>query len=273
MIRLTIAEFKRLIARRMTLLFPAVLALLFVGGITIAYFVISNDDDNSPDFVIDMAGGSDASGILDIIAFLIPVMAFVIGASSIGADVKTGMLEQLLTWEPRRLRLLVARSIAGFTGVGIAAVILSIIFVALLFGLAAATGTTGGTDSDFWGRVLVAVLRSGLAAGLFAIFGIGVTLLVNSSVGSIVGFMIYFFIIENFLLGAFLPKVAAYLPITNTSAFAAGVDVERVEGSVFSEDFETVVSHDYVTAGIILAAWTIGAAVLAGLVFTRRDVD
>ncbi len=272
MISLQRSELKRLFARRMTLLFPTVLMLLILGGTVIAYFVISNDDDNSPDFVNDIAGGPEATDILGLISFLIPVMAFVIGASSIGADLKTGMVEQILTWEPRRLRFFAARSVACFVGVGLAAMVVAVFFVGLMFGLAAATGTTGGTTGDFWQAIAVSVLRTGLAAGLFAIFGLGVTLLVNSSVGAIVGFVIYFFIIENFLLGAFLPKVAAYLPITNTSAFAAGVDVERVEGSVFTEDVQTVVSHGYVTAGVILAFWTCLAAVLAALVFRRRDI-
>lgn len=100
MIPLLRSETKRLFARRMTLLFPGVLMLLILGGTVIAYFVISNDDDNSPDFVNDIAGGLEATDMLGLIAFLIPVMAFVIGASSIGADLKTGMVEQILTWEP-----------------------------------------------------------------------------------------------------------------------------------------------------------------------------
>lgn len=272
MISLLRSETERFLARRMTLAFPAVLMLLILGGTVIAYFVISNDDDNSPDFVEDIAGGIEATEMLGLIGFLIPVMAFVIGASSIGADLKTGMVEQILTWEPRRLRFFAARCIAGFVGVAIAAMAVAVVFVALMFGLAAATGTTDGTTTEFWIRVTVSILRSGLAAGLFAIFGLGVTLLVNSSVGAIVGFVIYFFIIENFLLGAFLPRVAAYLPITNTSAFAAGVDVERVEGSVFVEDVQVVVSHGYLTAGLILAGWTLLAAVLAAVVFSRRDI-
>ena len=272
MIPLLRSETKRLFARRMTLLFPGVLMLLILGGTVIAYFVISNDDDNSPDFVNDIAGGLEATDMLGLIAFLIPVMAFVIGASSIGADLKTGMVEQILTWEPRRLRFFAARCFAGFVGVAIASILVSIVFVGLMFGLASATGTTDGTTAEFWTNVGIAVLRTGLAGGLFAIFGLGVTLLVNSSVGAIVGFVIYFFIVENFLLSAFLPKVAAYLPVTNTSAFAAGTDVERVVGSVFTENVQTVVSHGYEVAGLILAAWAVSAAVLAALVFRRRDV-
>ena len=271
MIQLTLAESKRLWARRMTRFFPAILAVLFIAGIVIAYFVIDNDDDNTPDFVTDIAGGIEANEVLGPIATLLPIMAFVIGASYIGADVKTGMLEQILTWEPRRLRLLVARSIAGFTGAAMLAMALAVFLVALLWGLAAATGTTDGTSGEFWGNVAMAVVRTGAAAGLFLLFGLGITVLVNNSVGAIVGFVIYWFIVENFLLGAFLPKVAVYLPITNADSFASGSDVERIEGSVFG-DFEIVSHHGFQTAGVILAAWTIASVAASSVVFTRRDI-
>ncbi len=271
MINLTLAESKRLWARRMTRFFPAILAVLFIAGIVIAYFVIDNDDDNMPDFVVDIAGGLDANEIRGPIATLLPIMAFVIGASYIGADVKTGMLEQILTWEPRRLRLLIARSIAGFTGAAVLAMALATFLVALLWGLAAATGTTDGTTGEFWGNVVQVIVRTGIAAGLFLLFGLGITVLVNNSVGAIVGFVIYWFIVENFLLSAFLPRVAVYLPITNAGSFASGADVERIDGNVFG-DFEIISHHGYRTAGVILAAWTIASVVVAAAVFTRRDV-
>ncbi|MEZ5230290.1 MAG: hypothetical protein R2710_27580 [Acidimicrobiales bacterium] len=89
MMRLLIADTKRFYARRMTLFFPAAIALLMIAGIVIAYFVIENGDSN-PDFVNDMAGGVSATAILGPVANLLPVMAFVIGASFIGADLKNG---------------------------------------------------------------------------------------------------------------------------------------------------------------------------------------
>ena len=273
MIRLITAEFKRLMFRRMTLFFPAILAAFMAGGILIAYFVINNNDD-SPDFVNDIAGGVDAPDILGLVANLLPIMAFVIGASYFGADAKTGMIEQLLTWEPRRLRLLGARVISVFLGVGVIGALLSVFFVALLFGLAAATGTTDGTSAELWGNIGLGILRTGAAVGLFAVFGLGVTVLINNSVGSIVGFIIYWFIIESFLIAAFLPKVAAYLPITNAAAFGSGNNVERVEGSVFSEEGpDFIVSHGYLTAGLILAGWTALSVAVAALAFSRRDID
>jgi ABC-2 type transport system permease protein len=274
MIRLITAEFKRLMYRRMTLFFPAILAVFMVIGVVIAYFVIDNDEGNSPDFVNDIAGGVDAPDILGLVASLLPIMAFVIGASYFGADAKTGMIEQLLTWEPRRLRLLGARVVSVFAGVGVIGALLSVFFVALMFGLAVATGTTDGTSGELWGNIGLGVARTGVAVGLFAIFGLGITVLINNSVGSIVGFIIYWFIIESFIVSVFLPKVGVYLPITNAGSFGSGSDVERIDGNAFSQEGpDLVVSHGYLTAGLILAGWTALGVLLAAIAFSRRDID
>lgn len=273
MIRLWSAEFARFWARRMTRFFPLGLAAAFVVGILIAYLVITNDD-TTIDFLDDVAEGVEAKGVLGPITIVLPLMAFVLGASYIGADAKTGMLEQILTWEPRRLRILGVRLVSSLLGVAVLAMALSVLLVGLLIGLVVATdGTVDGLTSEFWWNLAVIVVRTGLSAGLFACFGLGVTLLIDSSIGSIVGFVIYWFVIENFLISAFLPRVGVYLPIANANAFATGNDVERIEGSVFSGDFELVFSHTYRTAGVVLMAWVLAAVVPAALVFVRRDID
>ncbi len=275
MIRLISTEFRRLMSRRMTLGFPAGTALLIAGGVVIAYFVIENgkeDGDAGPDFIADIAGGVELTSLFQPIAFLIPLMAFVIGASYFGADVKTGVIEQILTWEPRRLRLIAARVVSAIVGVAILAMILTIFFVILMYGLAASTGTTGGLTGEFWGNLAGAIVRLGIAAGLFAAFGLGITVIVNNSLASIVGFVIYFFIIDG-VIGAFLGSVAPYTPVTNTSAFASATDVEKIEGSVFVEDVSTVFVHGYRTAGLIMAAYVVAAVAAGALLFQRRDID
>jgi ABC-type transport system involved in multi-copper enzyme maturation permease subunit len=273
MTQLLLSEAQRLWARRITRAFPAILALFMLAGIVIAYFVIDNDEGNSPDFVNSIGGGIQATELLGPITGLLPVMAFVIGASSIGADIKTGMLEQILTWEPRRLRFLAARMTTVISGVAVIAVVLASYMVALLYVLAALTGTTDGTTGEFWGNVAFIILRTGLAAGLFAALGLAVTVVVNNSIGSIVGFVIYWFIIESFLVTAFLPKVAVYLPITNADSFASGKDVERVDGSIFAEDFGLISSHDYLVAGLYTVGWMLLTAGAAAALFQRRDID
>ncbi len=273
MIRLTLAESRRFWARRITLFFPAILALLIVAGIVIAYFVISNDEGNSPDFVVDMAGGVEATGLTEPLMILLPVMAFVIGASYIGADLKTGMIEQLLTWEPRRYRLIVARTISCFVGTAILAMVLAVLMIALMYLLAALTGTIDEIPTELWSNAAQGVGRTGVSAGLFSTIGLGFTLAVNSSLGSIVGFVIYWFIVENFLLIAFLPKVAVWMPITNANAFATGADVERIDGSIFEpEGFEVIAHHSYLAAGAILVGWTLLFLSAGAVVFERRDV-
>ncbi len=272
MMRLLLADTKRFYSRRMTLFFPAALALLMIIGIVIAYFVIQNGDSN-PDFVNDMAGGVGASSILGPVANLLPVMAFVLGASFIGADLKTGMLEQLLTWEPRRLRIVVSRSIASFIHIGLISAVLAAFLVVLLFGLTVVNSTSGGTTGELWVNIAAAIGRTGLACGLFAVIGIGITLFVWNSVGSIVGFLIYWFILESFLISAFLPRVAVWLPITNATSFASGADVERIQGSVFGQNVETVSDHGYRTAGVVLLIWAVVCAAAGAVRLIQRDID
>ena len=271
MIRLTVTEFKRLMSRRMTLAFPAGLALLMIGGIVIAYFVIVNDEGNEPNLVDDVAGGVGLDSYFTPIAILLPLMAFVIGASYFGADVKTGVIEQILTWEPRRMRLLAARVMSGLVGVAAVVALLVLFYVVLTFVLAGLVGTVDGTTGEFWGNLAKAVLRISAAGALFCAFGIGVTVITNHSLASIVGFVIYWFIIDN-LIAVFLPRVSVLTPITNATAFADGSDVERLEGSVFSGDVDTIVSHGWVTAGIILAAWSLLMVVVGAVLFNRRDI-
>ena len=198
-------------------------------------------------------------------------MGFVIGASFIGADLKAGMVEHLLTWEPRRLRLIASRLVAGAVTLFVLTVLLCIFLIVMLYLLCAISGTTDGITGDLWGDIAAAVFRAGLSGAIFFMMGIGVTILVNNSLGSIVGFVIYWFIIEGFLLEAFLPAVVKWLPVKNASAFADGVRVQTAEG-FFSGEPSFNEHHNYLIAGLILLAWGLGATVIGTLVFQRRDV-
>ncbi len=277
MISLFRAELARLLARGLTRWFPLGLAAVFVIGIGIAFLIITNDssiDAEGIDFLDDMAGGVEARDVLGPIGFLLPLMAFVIGASYIGADIKSGMLEQILTWEPRRIRLMIARIAALLVGIGVIAAILSLFFTFLMFALAVSVGgTTGGLTGEFWGNYALILVRTSIAAGVFGIFGFAVTLLIGNSIGAIVGWIIYWLAGELILLPPLLPQIQPYLPVVNSDAFSRGVDVEKIDGSVFSGDFDIVFSHTYLVAGAIVVAYVAVALVASGIAFTRRDID
>lgn len=245
--------------------------MLIAGATLLAYVVISNDDGSSPDLVVDFAGGIEAPNLFGPIVIVIPLMAFVIGASSIGADLRTGMVEQILTWEPRRSRFLLARFFANFTWACLATSLVAAGFSLLMLALTALTGSTSGADSEFWLNVGVGVVRMGIVGGVFATLGVGAAVMAESTIGAIVGFVVYFVIVES-LVNEFVPRAADFLLLGNLGAFVAGTGVDRGRGDVLNERLEVVVSHGFVAAGLLLFAWPALLGASSSLVFRRRDI-
>ncbi len=282
MTALLMAETNRYLSRRMTRWVPFGVLALTAIGFTIAYFVI-RAEGGSIDFVRDMAFQADEdfglateqpesrTFILGPIGFLFPIIAFAMGASFFGADQKNGVIELLLTWQPKRLRLLLARALGGFVVTALMAVLLSVAFIAAQYILAGLVGTTEGMTSQMWGWLGAAVLRSGVAAGVFFLIGLGITVVVNNSIAAIVGFVIYVFVVEN-LLSAFVELVGPWLPMVNTTAFSFGSNVAPATVfSDFSEGFPPV-HHGPMVAGLIMAAYAVVFLVVGFVVFKRRDV-
>lgn len=273
------AENRRLLSRRITRNFPLGLGLLMIVGIVIA--IIATDDNDTLDFVNDIASGvygipgDNSTLVLGPMGFLIPIMAFVIGASYFGADQKAGMIEQLLTWEPRRSRLLLGRLAAGMMSIFVIAALLSAFLVVLLYILASVVGTTDGAF-DIWPMVLGAVVRSGIVGAIFFAMGLGATVITNNSVASIVGFLIYAFVIETALLQPLLPKVANWLPLLNADAFVSRNGVGQ--GGFFGEinienDILPEFHHGWLTAGVLVAVWAFAIFGVGLALFNQRDVD
>ena len=180
MINLYLAEQNRLLSRRVTSIFPGVLAILIVLGSAIVWVFWRRNagpDTIGIDFVGDFLNASGEPDVINLdgteveydpgtslltpIGFLLPIVGFVIGASYYGADEKSGMIEHLLTWEPRRIRFLVARSLAGVTTMFVISSLLSALWVACLWVLATLTGTTEGMTAGLWGDVGLSVFRAG----------------------------------------------------------------------------------------------------------------
>ena len=202
--------------------------------------------------------------------FLVPIMAFVIGASFFGADQKTGMIEHLLTWEPRRSRFLSGRLIGGAITTFVITTLLSGFLVVVIYVLSSATGGAEGAFG-IWPTVLGAVVRSGAVGAIFFMFGFGATVITNNSVASIVGFLIYVFVIETALVQPFLPDLAVWLPMNNADAFVSRSGVG--EGTFFGGGFGADLHHGWVSAGLLAAAWGAATFLISMAVFNRRDID
>jgi len=210
--------------------------------------------------VNDIASGNvgveGSTLILGPMGFLVPIMAFVIGASFFGADQKSGVIEQLL--------------LGGMPVMFVITAMLSAFLVVLLYGFATISGTADGAG-DIFGSIVGAVIRSGLIGAVFFALGMAVTVITNNSIASIVGFLIYAFVIENLVL-AFLGWAAPWMPMQNADAFVARYGVGS--GSLFFDgQFDPgSFHHEWLAAGLIAAGWAALFSLIALVVFKRRDI-
>ena len=156
------------------------LALFALGGIVLAGVLVylnASPDSALPDTTGFQArhlvyDGSDESGILTGSAIPFALLAFVVGASLIGAEWRAGTMGVVLAWEPRRSRVMLAKA-AVATAAG-AAFTLALQLILLLALLPSASRATAGVDGEFWRQLVAVLLRSSLAAGLLALIGFGI---------------------------------------------------------------------------------------------------
>ncbi len=74
-------------------------------------------------------------------------VGWMLGASAIGADWHAGHLTTILTWEPRRGRVLFAKIAAALTGVFVLSLVIQALLGVALAAAAAGAGSTAGADS------------------------------------------------------------------------------------------------------------------------------
>lgn len=220
-----------------------------------------------PECDIDTSGTDDRSlPLVDLSDILkgttapLVIVAWLIGASAIGADWQSRTLTTLLTWEPRRTRVLLVKAAAAMA---IAAAFF-LVAQALLFGAllpsVLAHGTTAGADAG-WARELAGVVGRGtvmvaVAAGIgFALASVGR----NTAAAMGIGFA-YVVVIEQ-VVGQFLEDWRRWLLLGNIIVFVVG-----------QGEAEGVPGRSVLGAGLFLVAVTAGLLVGAAAVFRRRDV-
>ncbi|WP_127498562.1 ABC transporter permease subunit [Actinoplanes solisilvae] len=96
------------------------------------------------------------------LAVLLGLVAFIVGASFVGAEWSSGGMMNLLLWRPRRLLVLSSKLAALLVFFAALTVVLSAIWTAVFYGIAEARGTTVGMTSGAWQSIALMELR-GLA--------------------------------------------------------------------------------------------------------------
>lgn len=203
---------------------------------------------------------ADLKGILQGTTAPLVVIAWVIGASSIGADWQSRTITTLLTWEPRRPRVLAAKASAAVIVSCAFAVLAGVLLAAALLPSAYLHGTTAGTGGTF-GRSLAGVGLRGVAMiAIASMLGFAVASIGRNTAAALgIGFA-YFLVVEN-VVGSLLADYRRWLLLGNAIVLIAGED----QGG-------EVVGRTVLQAGIYLTVVALVLMAAATLLFQRRDV-
>lgn len=188
-------------------------------------------------------------------------VGWMLGASAIGADWHAGHITTILTWEPRRGRVMVTKIAASLTGVFVLSLVIQALLGVALAVAAAGAGSTAGADAAWFAESAGVALRVALLSTIFAGFGFGLASAGrNTAVALGVGFG-YLVIVENLVRGL-RPQWTPWLLTENAAMFIIDSPI----------DFPTL-GRSTVEAGSYLAAVAAVLLLAAAGLFRARDVN
>jgi hypothetical protein len=200
------------------------------------------------------------------------MLAFLIGATFVGADWSSRSMVALLFWEPRRFKVM---------GVKIA---VTALFAALLAAVAQAVWwgtaeiiarTRGNRDNlpaDFWSDLFGQQGRAVVFVVLTALLGFGIANLIRNTAAALGAGFVYLVIIENLVRG-FFPQWQQWLLVENVSGLLSrdGHKVFIYENDPFGDGVREVLITN-VRGGLVLGILTAVIVVIGVLLFKRRDL-
>ncbi|RBY85690.1 ABC transporter permease subunit [Blastococcus sp. TF02A-30] len=203
-------------------------------------------------------------------------LAFLIGATWIGAEWSSRSVVALLFWVPRRMQVMGAKVTVLAVAAAALGVAAQLGWLAMAWILRIAVGTDDPLPSGFWGDLLATQGRCVLLVVFAALAGFGLANLIRNTGAALgVGF-VYFAIVEN-AVRVMRPEWQPALLTNNAAALVAPGGLRIVDYENFTVDADgNQVFEEFVIgnlqAGIVLgvvAAVVIGLGVL---LFQRRDV-
>jgi ABC-2 type transport system permease protein len=211
--------------------------------------------------------------LLEAAAFIFVLLGAVIGASFIGAEWQAGTFGSLLTWEPRRQRVLTAKVTAAVLGV---AVLTTVITAVLVGGAALAAdlrGTMDGTTTHLMGQVGVKAARVLGLVALFTVIGATLAAFTRHTVAAVAVLGGYF--VGGEMVGAIVSRWWHNHALgAQMLAFIQGRYAYYVPAPP-GTDQSTWNGDRYLHAGgasVVVICIALGFAAVAALTLHRRDV-
>ncbi len=241
------AELRRFWSRRLLLILVVLelMGIAFGGGI--AFWNVRFELTSLPDVFLGTA-------------LILVIVGWVLGASFIGAEWHAGTVTTLLTWEPRRGRVIAAKIVAALTSVFALSMVMQAVLAGMLAFDAAVRGSTAGADGAWLAETLGVAFRAALLATFGAGVGFGLAAVGKNTAAALgVGFG-YVVIVENLVRGL-RPQWIDWLASENAGRFllARPLEFPFLERSTLG-------------AGLYLTAVTALILFGAAAVFRARDV-
>lgn len=217
-------------------------------------------DGTHPAVMADWWVGGSADGILMIAGLPLLLGGIFGGATVLGAEWRAGTITTALTWEPRRLRLHVARLGVAF---GLATAIAFVLEVAFLLATVPAVlvhGSTAGTDGSWWIALVAAMLRIALLTGAAAALAGSLATIGRGTTFALGAIFAWVAVVENLVRGL-KPALQPHLIGDNISIVLTWA---QLEGGDFTRDIHLAVAAVVAYCAVIAA---LGAAS-----FARRDI-
>jgi ABC-2 type transport system permease protein len=209
-------------------------------------------------------------GVIPVIGTFLLIIAVVLGGSFVGAEYRSGTVENLLLWEPRRIKVMLTKYGAGFVSAVVVMAVLLMFLTVLLLALAQFRGTFTGIDSTFWVDWIATVGRVGLVAGFYFILAMAIAAIARNTTAAVVA-VLGWFVVSNILIELFAKWFRQYELFTNAASFIGMGEVVRYRGSGIQQ--QLVYSHGPWFALAIVAVWAFIPGLIALLLFRRRDLS
>jgi hypothetical protein len=265
---LLVVEMRRALRRRLVrvLILMALIGCAVVGVIAFTSSAgkslaeLQVDGHHHPAVMRDwwIAGGGD--GALAVSSFFLLLGGLVGGASVAGAEWRAGTITTVLTWEPRRVRLHLARTAACGILAAVIAFALEIVFLASLVPATLLNGSTANVDRQWWVALVAAVFRTSLLTAMGAMLGVALATLGRNTAFALATVFGWIVILEGMIRGL-RPGLARFLWGENMSLILTWAQLENVR-----------FTRGPVVALVTITLYMSVIVTAATLVFRRRDV-
>jgi hypothetical protein len=202
------------------------------------------------------------------------LLAFIAGATWIGAEWSTRSLVALLFWEPRRLRVMATKAGVLLAGVAVLGVLAQAAWLGMAALLDAVAGDGGALPAGFWGGLFAMQGRAVLLTVLAGLGGFALANLIRNTAAALgVGF-VYFAVVET-AVRALVPAWQPWLVTNNVVGllFPGGLHLFWADG-IGSDGQQAMREYllGNLQSGIFLSC-VVAVFVAAGAVlFARRDL-